>query len=57
MTEQYLDGITPRDVHTSRLRTHLLESNPEADIPVLFIHGNVASSRRRWQPFRGTTED
>src|SRR4051812_48713386 len=44
MTEQYLDGISVRDVYTSRLRTCLLESYPEADIPVLFIHGNVAPS-------------
>lgn len=45
MTEQYLDGITPWDVYTPRLRARLLESNLGADVPVLFVHGNVASSR------------
>ena len=37
-------GIGPREVSTPRLRTHLLESGPEEGVPVLFVHGNVASS-------------
>ena len=40
-----LDGIGSREVSTPRLRTHLLESGPEEGVPVLFVHGNVASSR------------
>jgi pimeloyl-ACP methyl ester carboxylesterase len=39
------DGIDSREVSTPRLRTHLLESGPEEGVPVLFVHGNVASSR------------
>lgn len=40
-----LEGISARTVETSRLATHLLESGPEDCVPVLFIHGNVSSSR------------
>ena len=39
------DGIDSREVSTPRLRTHLLESGPQEGVPVLFVHGNVASSR------------
>jgi pimeloyl-ACP methyl ester carboxylesterase len=39
------DGISSRVVSTSRLTTYLLESGPEEGAPVLFVHGNVASSR------------
>src|SRR5215208_3965514 len=39
------DGVSSREVSTPRLRTHLLESGPEEGVPVLFVHGNVASSR------------
>jgi pimeloyl-ACP methyl ester carboxylesterase len=38
------DVIKSRDVNTPRLRTHLLESGPAEGDPVLFVHGNVASS-------------
>ena len=38
------EGICSRHVNTPRLRTHLLESGPKDGDPVLFIHGNVASS-------------
>jgi pimeloyl-ACP methyl ester carboxylesterase len=38
-------GIGSREVSTPRMRTHLLESGPEDGVPVLFVHGNVASSR------------
>ena len=37
-------GIGSREVSTPRLMTHLLESGPEEGVPVLFVHGNVASS-------------
>src|SRR5919107_2941902 len=40
-----VDGIGSREVSTPRLRTHLLESGPEEGVPVVFVHGNVASSR------------
>jgi pimeloyl-ACP methyl ester carboxylesterase len=39
------DRVDSREVSTPRLRTHLLESGPEDGVPVLFVHGNVASSR------------
>jgi pimeloyl-ACP methyl ester carboxylesterase len=39
-----LEGVTARDVHTSRLTTHLLQSGPEDGVPVIFVHGNVSSS-------------
>jgi pimeloyl-ACP methyl ester carboxylesterase len=39
------DGISSRDVSTPRLTAHLLECGPEDGVPVLFVHGNVASSR------------
>src|SRR3712207_5627377 len=41
---ELLDGIGSREVSTPRLMTHLLESGPEGGVPVLFVHGNVASS-------------
>jgi pimeloyl-ACP methyl ester carboxylesterase len=40
-----LDGISSREVSTPRSTIHLLESGPEEGAPVLFVHGNVASSR------------
>ncbi|MDQ3910257.1 MAG: alpha/beta hydrolase [Actinomycetota bacterium] len=46
MVKRELPGsIGSREVSTPRLRTHLLESGPEEGVPVLFVHGNVASSR------------
>src|SRR3712207_2280149 len=39
------DGISSRELSTPRLTTHLLESGPEESVPVLFVHGNVASSQ------------
>jgi pimeloyl-ACP methyl ester carboxylesterase len=42
---ELLDGIGSREVSTPRLRTHLLESGPEGGVPVVFVHGNVASCR------------
>lgn len=40
-----LERVSARVVETPRLATHLLESGPEDAVPVLFIHGNVSSSR------------
>jgi pimeloyl-ACP methyl ester carboxylesterase len=46
MREQDLvASISSREVSMPRLTTHLLESGPEDGVPVLFVHGNVASSR------------
>src|SRR5919112_5495430 len=39
------DGIGSRAISTPRTTTHLLECGPEEGAPVLFVHGNVASSR------------
>ena len=39
------DRINSREVSTPRLSTHLLESGPDEGQPILFVHGNVASSR------------
>ena len=39
-----LEGVTARDVETSRLATHLLQSGSEDGVPVIFVHGNVSSS-------------
>lgn len=40
-----LNGGAATTVATSRLRTHLLTAGSAEGIPVLFIHGNVSSSR------------
>ena len=46
MREQdLLGGVSSREVITPRLTTHLLQSGPGEGAPVLFVHGNVASSR------------
>lgn len=39
-----LPGITSRMIDTPRLKIHTLFCGPEEGIPVLFIHGNAASS-------------
>jgi pimeloyl-ACP methyl ester carboxylesterase len=39
-----IEGVTARDVQTSRLTTHLLQGGPEDGVPVIFVHGNVSSS-------------
>ena len=40
-----LPGITSETIDTPRLRTHLLAGGDEGGTPVLFVHGNVSSSR------------
>lgn len=40
-----LPGVRSQTVATSRLRTHYLESGPEDGIPVVLIHGNLATGR------------
>lgn len=39
------DGVESRAVETDRLETHLLERGDEGGEPVVFLHGNVSSSR------------
>lgn len=39
-----LAGITSKMIETPRLKTHVLFSGPDHGTPVLFIHGNAASS-------------
>lgn len=39
-----LNGIEARTVETGRLRTRVLLSGAEGGIPVLFLHGNLASA-------------
>ncbi len=43
--EALLDGVTASKIGTPRLATYLLEGGREDGIPVLFVHGNVSSSR------------
>ncbi len=40
-----LEGVSSTVIATPRLKTHLLTSGPDEGVPVLFIHGNVSSSR------------
>jgi pimeloyl-ACP methyl ester carboxylesterase len=40
-----LPGVRSHTLATDRLRIHYLESGPETGIPVVLIHGNLASSR------------
>lgn len=42
---ELLDGITSRQITTSRLTCHLLSHGPESGVPVVFLHGNISSSR------------
>ena len=40
-----LPGVDSRTVRTDRLETHVLESGDPSGRPVVFVHGNVSSSR------------
>lgn len=40
-----LPGVRSHTLATDRLRIHYLESGPEDGVPVLLVHGNLASSR------------
>lgn len=40
-----LKGVASRTVETVRLRTHFLAGGPEDGTPVIFVHGNLSSSR------------
>lgn len=40
-----LPGVRSHTVATSRLRTHYLESGPDDGVPVVLIHGNLATAR------------
>lgn len=59
-----LPGITSKLIDTDRIKTHVLFSGSENDVPVLFLHGN-ASSATYWEEimlmlpedFRGIAPD
>jgi pimeloyl-ACP methyl ester carboxylesterase len=40
-----LPGVRANDIETDRLRIHYLESGPENGVPVVMIHGNLATAR------------
>ena len=40
-----LPGVSARTIDTPRLSTYVLESGSSTGVPVVFIHGNVSSSR------------
>ncbi len=40
----HLPGIESAFMRTSRLRMHILSSGPVQGYPVLFLHGNLATS-------------
>ena len=40
-----LEGVGSEVIATSRLETHLLAGGPEGGAPIVFIRGNVSSSR------------
>lgn len=40
----HLEGIKSQIIQTSRLKMHVLTAGPDDGIPVIFIHGNGASS-------------
>ena len=40
-----LTGISSAMVETSRLKTHILTSGPANGVPIIFVHGNISSSR------------
>src|SRR5215203_5413269 len=45
MAEELLEGISSSMVETERVRTHILTSGSVEGVPVVFVHGNVSSSR------------
>lgn len=40
-----LPGVRASDIDTDRLRIHYIESGPEGGVPVVMIHGNLATAR------------
>ena len=45
MADNLLDGVRSRDVATERLRMRVLEAGPEDGVPVVMVHGNLATGR------------
>jgi pimeloyl-ACP methyl ester carboxylesterase len=51
-----LPGVRSHTIATDRLRMHYIESGPEDGIPVLLIHGNLATGRFFEHLFPGAPE-
>jgi pimeloyl-ACP methyl ester carboxylesterase len=45
MSVESLPGIRAADIETARCRTHALFSGPDDGVPVVFVHGNLTTSR------------
>ena len=43
-TYQLPDGVRPTTIETGRLRIHALTTGPDDGVPVVFVHGNLATS-------------
>ncbi len=43
--EALLAGVSPTELETARLGTHLLTAGSPGGVPVVFVHGNVSSCR------------
>jgi pimeloyl-ACP methyl ester carboxylesterase len=51
-----LPGVRSYTIATDRLRMHYIESGPEDGIPVVLIHGNLATGRFYEQLFPGAPD-
>lgn len=44
MSVPIMNGITAREIETTRIKTRVLFAGDEAGVPVLFLHGNTSSA-------------